>query len=85
MTVHRRSQAGTKSLASHIIIGRHEVQARPDPNDVKHTYDKETRIALAKAYSLLLELARERKEDERSAEGEAAADSSAWPEGSRGS
>jgi hypothetical protein len=84
-TVHRCSQAGTKSLAAHIIIRRHEVHVRPDPKDVEHTYDEETRRALANVYSLLLELAREKKEDKRSAEGEAEEDSSALPEGSRDS
>lgn len=57
------------------------MQVQPDPKDVEFAYDEEARKALAKAYSLLLDLARKSEEDEQPLGGEADDGCSSSPEG----
>ena len=56
------------------------MQVQPDPKDVEFAYDEEARKALAKAYSLLLDLARKSEEDEQPLGGEADDGCSSLPE-----
>ena len=57
------------------------MQVQPDPKDVEFTYDEEARRALARVYSLLLDLARKGEEDEQPLGGEADDGCPSSPEG----